>query len=80
MALGTKVGLGPRHIVLDGDPATLSKKGTEPQFSAHCYCGQTAGCIKMLRRLCVIWEPSPLPKKEAEPAHYSAHFYSGQTA
>jgi len=35
MPLGTEVGLGPGHIVLDGDPATL------PQFLAHLYCGQT---------------------------------------
>ena len=36
-------------FVLDGDPVPLPKKGTEPtpQFSAHFYCGQTAGCIKM---------------------------------
>jgi len=34
--------------VLDGDPAPLPKKGAEhPQFLAHFYCGQTAGCIKM---------------------------------
>jgi len=30
MALGMEVGLGPGHIVLDGDPATLSKKGSQP--------------------------------------------------
>jgi len=30
MALGTDVSLGPGHIVLDGDPAPLPKKGTEP--------------------------------------------------
>jgi len=31
-----EVGLGPGHIVLDGDPATPSpqKGGTAPQFSA----------------------------------------------
>jgi len=41
------------------------------QFSAHSYCGQTAGCIKMplgmevglSRGDCVRLEPSPLPKK-----------------
>ena len=35
--------------MLDGDPAPLRKKGAEPppQFSAHFYCGQTVGCIKM---------------------------------
>ena len=30
MALGTEVGLGPVHIVLDGDPAPLPKKGADP--------------------------------------------------
>jgi len=49
MALGTEIGLGPVHIVLDGDTAPLPKQGTEPspKFSAHLYCGQTAGCTKM---------------------------------
>jgi len=49
MQLGREVGLGPSDIVLDGDPAShLQKKGAEsPQFSAHVYCGQTAGWIKM---------------------------------
>ena len=36
-----EVGLSPGHIVLDGDPASPSKRGTVPQFSAHVYCGQT---------------------------------------
>jgi len=30
MALGVEVSLGPGHIVVDGDPASLPKKGTEP--------------------------------------------------
>jgi len=49
MLLGTEVGLGPDDFVVDGDPAPLPKKGAElpPQFSAHFYCGRTAGCIKM---------------------------------
>jgi len=44
------VGLGPGHIVLDEDPAALSKEGAKPppQFATHFYCGQTIGCIKML--------------------------------
>ena len=35
--------------VLDGDPASFAIKVAEspPQFSAHFYCGQMAGCIKM---------------------------------
>jgi len=32
MALGMEVGLGPGHIVLDGDPAHLPKKGAQPPF------------------------------------------------
>ena len=47
VALGTKVGLGPGHIVLEGDPAPLPKKGRNTQFSAHFYCGQMARFIKM---------------------------------
>jgi len=34
MKLRAEVGLGPDHIVLDGDPAP-PKRGTAPQFSAH---------------------------------------------
>jgi len=31
MALGMKVGLGPRHVVLDGDPAPVPpKRGHNP--------------------------------------------------
>jgi len=30
MVLGMEVGLGPGHIVLDGDPAPLPKKGAVP--------------------------------------------------
>ena len=41
MSLGTEVGLGPGHIVLDGDLAPLPpRKGhSNPLFSAHVYCG-----------------------------------------
>ena len=40
--LGMQVGLGLGHIVLDGDPAPLPQKATDPQFSAHIRCGQMA--------------------------------------
>jgi len=39
MKRGIEVGLGPGHIVLDGDQLPLPK-GAQPQFSAHV-CGQT---------------------------------------
>ena len=53
MALGMEVGLGLVHIVLDTAP--LLKKGAQGAlrgqsplpFSAHLYCGQMAGCIKI---------------------------------
>ena len=32
MKLGVQVGLGPDHIVLDGDPAPLPQRGTAPNF------------------------------------------------
>jgi len=43
MPLGTEVGLGPGHTVLDGDPAP-PQKGVynRPHFSAHVYCDQTS--------------------------------------
>jgi len=41
MALGMEVGLGPGHVVLDGDPATLPNKGGKASSlsSAHFYRG-----------------------------------------
>jgi len=49
MSLGMELGLGPGDFVLDGEPVIFPKQGRSPppQFSAHFYCGQTAGCIKM---------------------------------
>ena len=50
MKLGMQVGLGPGHIVLDGNPAPPPQKGGgAPKFSAHVYCGQTAAWIRMSR-------------------------------
>jgi len=50
MKLGMQVGLGPGHIVLDGDPAPPLPQGhsaTAPQFSPHLRCGQMAAWTKM---------------------------------
>jgi len=49
MSLDTEVDLGPGYIVLHGELAPLSQKGgrAPPPYSAHFYCGQTAGCIEM---------------------------------
>jgi len=90
MKLGMQVGLGPGHIVLDGEPAAPLPKGhSPPEFSAHVYCGQTAGWTKMALGMAVGLGPghivldgdaAPFPKKGAEPLQSSAHFYCGQTA
>jgi len=70
MKLGVKVGLGPGHIVLDGDPAPPPQKGHSPQFSAHVCCGQTAGWVKMplgtevdLGPFDMVLDGTPLPPK-----------------
>ena len=50
MSLGTELGLGPGDFVLDGDPAPPPQKGggtPRHTFSAHVYCGETAGWVKM---------------------------------
>jgi len=76
MPLGMEVGFSPGDFVLDGDPAPFPKRGRSPQFSAHVYCGQTAGWMKMAlwhggrpwsRPHCARWDTAPLPKKGAAP-------------
>jgi len=41
-----EVGLGPGHIVLDGDPAPLPQRGTVPIFGAYLLW-PNGGWIKM---------------------------------
>ena len=50
MSLGSEVGLGLGDIMLDGDPAAPTKRGTAaPHFSTHVYCSETAGWIRIPR-------------------------------
>ena len=91
MPLGMVVGLGPGHIVLDGgDPALLPKTGAKPppKFSAHFYCGQTAGCIEMplgteiglgLRDIVLDGDLAP-PSLKGRAHQFSANVSCGQTA
>jgi len=76
MPLGMEVGLSPGDFVLDGDPVSPQKGGGAPQFSAHVYCGQMAGCIKMPLgmegglgpgHIVLDGDSTPLPRKGAEP-------------
>jgi len=82
------IGLGPGHIVLDGDPAHPPQKGAQsPQFSAHICCGQTAGWIKMPLgtevdlspgHIVLDGDPAPLPRERGTAAAlFSAHVYCG---
>jgi len=47
MKLGTEVGLGPGHTVLDGDPAFPPLKGHSPPIFGSYLLWQTAGWINM---------------------------------
>jgi len=85
MALGMEVGLGPGHIV----PSSPPQKGAEPQFSAHFYCGQTVGCIKIslgtevgltLGDIVLDGDPAPLPLKGQSSPQFSANVRCSQTA
>jgi len=90
--LGMQVGLGPGHIVLDGDPAAPYPKGQSPppQFSAHICCSQVAGWIKMPLGMEVGLspgnfmldgdQPTPPQKGGGVPSEFSAHVYCGQMA
>ena len=90
-----KVGLGPGHIVLDGNPARpIPRRGTAAsQFSVLVYCGQTAGWTKMPLGTEVglgpgdivlggdpAPAPSPLPRGAQQRPHFSANLYCGPTA
>jgi len=90
MKLGMLVGLGPGHIVLDGDPAPHLPKGHSPQRSAHISCRQMAGWIKMPLGMelgpgpgdfVLDGYPAPPPKRGQSPhPQFSAHVYCGQMA
>ena len=76
MPLGMELGLRPDDFVLDGDPvAPPQKGGGPPKFSAHDYCDQTAGYMKLilgmvvglsLGKFVLDGDPAP-PLKGAEP-------------
>ena len=82
MKLGLQVGLGPGHIVLDGDPAPPPLKGYSPQFLAHICCGQMARWIKTPLGMEIGLGPGDfvLDGDPAPPPQFSAHVHCGQTA
>jgi len=71
-----QVGLGPGHVVLDGDPAPPPPKGQSPQFSVHICCGQMARWIKMphsrevdLSRSEFVLDRDPAPSPKRGQSH-----------
>jgi len=75
MPLGTEVGLGPGHIMLDGYPVA-PKKGHSIPNCRPMSCSQTAGWIKTRhleggtprpRPNCARWGPSSFPKRGHSP-------------
>jgi len=75
MKLATEVGLGPGHIVFDGDPAPPSTKGTQPPIFGPCLSWSNAwmdqgatwyGGRPRPRRQCVRWGPAPPLKRGAQ--------------
>ena len=66
MPLGAEIGLGPGHIVLDGNPAPLPQEGAQLPISGPCllwpngWTNQNAtwyGRTSRPRRHCVTWGP-----------------------
>jgi len=90
MKLGLEVGLDPGHIVLDEDPASLPKRGTDPPiFGPFPFHGKIAVWIKMPLAVEVRLGPgdfvldghrAPLKKGVQPPFQFSAHVYCGQMA
>ena len=81
MALGMGVGLGPGHIVLDGEPAPLPQKGTEHPIFGPFYCRQTVGWIKMALGMEVGLSPGDfvLDGDPGQSPKFSANVRCGQT-
>ena len=80
MPLGIELGLGPGDFVLDGDPAI---RLPQQKISAHVYCGQTAGWMKLVLGVVVglnpgdfllDGDPSPPPKGGGAPSPIFGRF------
>ena len=88
MKLGVQVGLALGHIVSDGHPASLPKRGTAPNIRpifvvATWLDGSTChlvGGSPRPKRHCVRWGPSSPQTGAQPPPQFSAHVYCEQTA
>jgi len=50
-----QVGLGPDHIVLDGDPASPRKEAQQPPLSKFTGAGAGFACVRIIRGPCLLW-------------------------
>jgi len=57
MPLETEVGLGPGHIVLNGNPAPPQKGAKQALFSRFSDAGFKEGkaCVRINRGPCLLW-------------------------
>jgi len=86
MALDTEVSLGPGHIVLDGFPAPLPRKGGgAPNFRPMSIVAKRQLMALGVEvglgtgHIMLDGDPDPLlTKGAAPPPQFSAHFYCGQ--
>jgi len=77
MPLGTKVGVGPGHIVLHGDTALPpQEKGHSPipQFSAHVYCGETVAISATAEHLYTVLGGAKRSSNEFSSTLWSRHW------
>jgi len=73
-----EVGLGPGHIVQDGDPAPPQKKGAQPPIFGPCLLWPSG-----LMDPDATWyggKPRPRRQKKVHRPQFLAHVYCGQTA
>ena len=84
MSLDMKLGLGQGDFVLDGDHAPPPQKGEPPKFSAHVYCGKTAGWMKLVlgmtsdQSTLYYMGTQPPSKKGAEPPNFQPMFIAAK--
>jgi len=82
----TEVGIGPGDIASDGGVAPPTERAQQPPFSAHVYCGQMAGWMRIplgtevglgLGDIVLHGHPAAPWKGAQQPPHFSAHVCCG---
>ena len=80
MSLGTEVGRGSRHIVIDGDPAPLYCLLWPNGWMDHSRCHLVPRYSSAQTTLCLTGTQLPQRKNKGHSPHFSAHVYCCQTA